>query len=67
MIANDKFCLIRFTRLHLSWSRQPKRGQHPRNVGMGYPSPKEQRSCQEGIHATQATIMDDPASIPRQS
>jgi hypothetical protein len=61
-ITNDKFCLSRMGRLHLSWWRLPLRARIAVTKDTGYPSDaNEMERChQEGTH--EETCVDHPAS-----
>lgn len=60
MLAKDKFCVSRWGRLQLSWSRQPL----SQTKGMQYALPEEQVFREEREYDNQETPMDHSASFP---
>jgi hypothetical protein len=60
-ITNDKFCLSRMGRLHLSWWRLPRCARSP-TPKRAYPTDANEMQCchQEGTH--EETAVDHPAS-----
>src|SRR6266581_5809117 len=61
-ITNDKFCLSRMGRLHLSWWRLPRSSHAPVKTETRYPSDVNEMHCchQEGTH--EETSMDHKES-----
>ena len=61
-ITNDKFCMSRLGRLHLSWWRLPVRSRAPVSQEKGYPTDANELHCyQEGTH--EETKLGHPASL----
>jgi hypothetical protein len=61
-ITNDKFCMTRAGRLHLSWWRRPLRSRPTAPDVSGYPA--DETSRRGGTHETS---MEHPPSVPRGS
>ena len=64
-ITNDKFCMSRKGRLHLSWWRMPLRARVAVMTDREYPSDANEMECchQEGTH--EETSVEHPASHER--
>ena len=64
-ITNDKFCMSRMGRLHLTWWRLPLRARIPVTTQTGYPTDVNEMECchQEGTH--EETEVQHPASHER--
>jgi hypothetical protein len=58
-ITNDKFCLTRTGRLHLTWWRRPLRSRPTGVDASGYPA--DETSRRGGTHETS---MEHPPSVP---
>jgi hypothetical protein len=58
-IANDKFCMTRTGRLHLTWWRRPLRSRPVGTDASGYPS--DETSRRGGTHETS---MEHPPAVP---
>ena len=64
-ITNDKFCMSRMGRLHLTWWRLPLRARIPVTNQIEYPTDVNEMKCchQEGTH--EETEVQHPASHER--
>jgi hypothetical protein len=58
MIAIDKFCMSRWCRLPLSWSRQPHRLRNTATTGAEYPSSGINHDTEEEPYADQTQAVD---------